>query len=174
MKPVAELLSKARLGHLSPSSQPVEESIAAADASLGAPMSMTDSRSRRNDDEFAGMVEAAAQLPPAGTANSGEYVGAEIVCIVRPKTPGAISRVVIVNQASSRFVDDLLHESGGSRRETASADRTNPEKRIASNKEQAAPRVAMQKPDVNETGDRSSRGPIETSFEPQRYRRSRD
>jgi len=48
---------------------------------------------------------------PAAAAQ--DYEGAEIICIVRPKTPGAVSRVVIVNQASQRFVGDLLHESQG-------------------------------------------------------------
>jgi thiol-disulfide isomerase/thioredoxin len=40
-----------------------------------------------------------------------EHAGeAEIVCIIRPKQPGAESRVVILNRASRRFVDYLADE----------------------------------------------------------------
>jgi hypothetical protein len=37
---------------------------------------------------------------------------AEVIVIVRPKTPGASSRVVVVNQASSKLLSYLMDDVG--------------------------------------------------------------
>ena len=154
MKPIAQLLDKVGLGHLAPTPLAVEGALAAKDAvgtksaSLGE-SSLPDRTPTTAADDIGRFLSgelgaAALSGPPAAP---GEYEGAEIICIVRPKTPGAASRVVIVNQASPRFVGDLLHES------QAPAER-------------ATARRAAVFPQAN-------RRPIETSFEPQPYRRPR-
>ena len=45
--------------------------------------------------------------------------GAEVICIIRSSdNPRAISRVVIINRASRKFVDDLLGEVNAQARPT--------------------------------------------------------
>ena len=155
LKPIAQLLDKVGLGHLAPTPPAMEEALAAANSvstkttGFGEP-ALPDRGSATTADDIGRFLSgelgaAALSGPPAAV---GEYEGAEIICIVRPKTPGTPSRVVIVNQASPRFVGDLLHES------QAPAER-------------AIPRRDAVSPQAN-------RRPVETSFEPQPYRRSLD
>ncbi len=186
MKPVAELLGKAKLGHLV-SSPSADTALAENDpvsgpgeAALGSAVAVNNDASRRSDDdEVAKIIEEATRGAGNPNSSSADYVGAEVVCIVRPKTPGAMSRVVIVNQASSRFVDDLLHESNGARRTdtSASVQKTAPKgssaKRVTADIAMSESRMATQKPAVDKTA-KDADLPIETSFETQRYRRKRD
>jgi len=154
MKPIAQLLDKVGLGHLAPTPPASEGALAAVDAvgtktaGLGEPALSDRGLATAADDigRFLGGELGAAALagPPAAPQ---EYEGAEIICIVRPKTPGAPSRVVIVNQASPRFVGDLLHESQA------------PAERVTARRDAVSPQA--------------NRRPIETSFEPQPYRRQR-
>lgn len=175
LKPVAELLAKVSLGHLAQSYLPAEELAAASESTPSrAAAGPKQASLRRNDDDMAALMEAAMGGSGNGSAASPDLVGAEIVCIVRPKTPGGISRVVIVNQASSRFVDDLLHESGGSRQESTTAVRTKSEKQPSVESGRASSRLAMQKVSLSDTTSNESSRPIETSFEQPRYRRNRD
>jgi len=71
-----------------------------------------------------------------------------VICIVRSRTPGKPSRVVIVNRASERFVADLLHESGAPGRNRESF-------------------LSISKQTPGESGT------IETSLETQPFRRAR-
>lgn len=154
MKPIAQLLDKVGLGHLAPTPAAPERALAEAEAvgtktaGLGEPALSDRGPATAADDLgrfLSGELDAASLSGPP--AARGEYEGAEIICIVRPKTPGAPSRVVIVNQASPRFVGDLLHESQvPAERATARRDAVSPQ---------------------------TNRRPIETSFEPQPYRRQR-
>lgn len=131
LKPVAQLLQKAKLNHLMPGGSIPDTDIAENEPSssngLGNAISMNDDPPpRRMDDDLASVIEEVTGGSSSGgsdgaVGNAADYVGAEIVCIVRPKTPGTISRVVIVNQATSRFVEDLLHESNGPRESQATA-----------------------------------------------------
>lgn len=180
MKPVAQLLAKANLGHLVPSGMVKEEESALAsteadEPSLGSAQEIEPEMPERFN-AAAGelLAEAmrdsenpAASLPVA----SGDFVDAEIVCIIRPKKPGAASRVVIVNQASTRFVDDLLHESTGNSRPTAvAASQKAKPKATADQRKSVAtastkPRRSAQK-SVGSTHSLSgNERPIETSFE---------
>ena len=156
MKPIAQLLDKVGLGHLAPLPPAAEAALAATNAAgtktaeLGEPPLPDRSAATAADDIsrfLGGELGAAALAGPAGAPQ--DYEGAEIICIVRPKTPGAASRVVIVNQASHRFVGDLLHES------QAPVERTTVQR------------------DPRSTSSAATR-PVETSFEPQPYRRQRD
>lgn len=149
--PIIELLEKSGLGHLSPRtprsspSAPADhpfadtlpnEKPAAPDTGIG--------KFASTDDDISKLLERELNFGPE--AGADEFSGAEVICIVRSRTPGKPSRVVIVNQASERFVADLLHESGGPG-ESRLADRNSP---------------------LTE-----SRGSIETSFETLPYRRVR-
>ena len=180
MKPIAHILAKANLGRLvnptqlnSPASSedfPVREEIAANDLAAESLVAMG------GGDELSGIP---SELLQGAEGNSADYVGAEIVCIVRPKTPGTMSRVVIVNQASSRFVSDLLHESGSRAAETAAtapkgSNRAKSVTRPAAANAKASSQMAMQKPRIEEKSTIDEPETFETSFEPQRYRRHRD
>ena len=181
MKPVAQLLAKAKLGHLVPTGIVKEEEVAQAspDAEehrLGSPQEIEQDAPERPSGATGELLAEAtrdlANATPSLSAGDGDFVDAEIVCIIRPKKPGALSRVVIVNQASSRFVDDLLHESTGSSRPTAVAasQKTKPkvssEQRNSVKTASTAQRRPSQKGALS-TANRSSGGqrPIETSFE---------
>lgn len=154
LKPIAQLLDKVGLGHLAPTPPAMEEALAttnavgAKTAGFGEPAQPDRGPATTADDIgrfLSGELGAAALSGPPAAA--GEYEGAEIICIVRPKTPGAPSRVVIVNQASPRFVGDLLHESQA------------PVERATVRRDAVSPQA--------------NRRPVETSFEPQPYRRPR-
>ena len=163
MKPIAQLLDKVGLGHLAPTPLAAEGALAAANAvgtktaGLGEPALPDRGPTTAADDigRFLSGELGAAALGGSPAAPQ-DYEGAEIICIVRPKTPGAPSRVVIVNQASHRFVGDLLHES------QVPAERATVRREPTSSLNMARP-----------TAPAVSR-PIETSFEPQPYRRQRD
>lgn len=176
LKPVMALLNKANLGYLAAPQPVTEEAVAEAEtpsapAALGTAVAINDESPRQKDDDVMNLINAASQSGGTISAGSADYIGAEIVCIVRPKTPGAASRVVIVNQASSRFVDDLLHESGGGRPDPTPASRTLTKSKPEKPATNAGTSFAMQKPATSETKPDRSEAPIETSFEPQRYRR---
>ncbi len=185
MKPIAQLLDKVGMGELAPLPAANKGALAATNAAetktadLGEP-TLPDRGPTAADDIgrfFSGELGAADYSGPA--ADPQDYEGAEIICIVRPKTPGAPSRVVIVNQASHRFVGDLLHESQApTGRVTARSDTAPPsvERRVPPFAGQipsssATARVANS--NSRPTAPANSR-PIETSFEPQPYRRQRD
>ena len=186
MKPVLQLLQKAGLAHLIPSASgndAATESMAAA----GEPAT-SDSVDAANEgvapsdiEGMNGMLAGAGQDGTSGASlNSREYEGAEIVCTIHPKTPGGITRVVIINQASSRILNDLLHESGGGIRtepnttvQNGSAkkpkgDRSNPKPTIP------ATRMAMQKPSTGNATTPARERTIETSFDAERYSRTRE
>jgi hypothetical protein len=185
LKPVAQLLDKVGMGHLAPQASAPGAPIATnavretKTAALGD--SAASDRTRTITSDNLGQF-LAGELNAAGLTGTPaapqDYAGAEIICIVRPKTPGAPSRVVIVNQASERFVGDLLHESNGSAdRHTAHRGGMVPTTdRQPTRSEQAAPSkshaeriVAATAREVTAMAD----GPIATSFEPRPYRRQR-
>ena len=188
MKPVAQLLKKAKLGHLAPSMSS-DRNEAFADAApeqngitLGNPVGLK-SRSPSTSNELAELMTAEAILNSGSSGSSSlsgsqDFSGAEIVCIVRPKGPGAISRVVIINQASSRFVDDLLHESSGATRGLAATsaqyNQSNEIQRVNETKQNSAGRLAMQKPAELGAQGKKIRRPIETSFEADGDRNARE
>jgi thiol-disulfide isomerase/thioredoxin len=178
MKPVAQLLKKARLGHLAPSASDRNETVAEADPdqngmTLGNPIGLKQA-SRSISNEMAEIRTAEAILNSGLTgmqssSGSQDFAGAEIVCIVRPKGPGATSRVVIINQASTRFVDDLIYESSGATRGLAVTSpqlrqnkKSNENKVADESRRDSFSRMASQKP--NDFEKRIGR-PIETSFE---------
>lgn len=189
MKPVAQLLEKTQLGYLIPSNQSQSSESSLADhpsgtneATLGNAVAFNDEAPRKADEDLAGLLATAAAARESNVqpASMGDYVGAEIVCIVRPKTPGATTRVVIVNQASSRFVNDLLHEPGSAgRNEATAAAQPAANKNLAgktpTNKSLTpSVRMAKQAPSFNDRQFDDLDGPIETSYETQRSRRVRD
>ena len=156
MKPIAQLLDKLGMGHLAPlppaaSSLAIEGPLAATHAEGVKTANLGESaqpdRGLTPADDIGRFFSGGAAAFSGPAAAPEEYEGAEIICIVRPKTPGAASRVVIVNQASPRFVGDLLHESQApAERATAGRDKVSP---------------------------KADQRPIETSFEPPPYRRQR-
>ncbi len=188
MKPVAQLLKKAKLGHLAPSSSDRNEALvldAGQDqngTNLGNPVGVKQG-SRSISNEIAELKTAEAILSSGSTGlsaltGSQDFAGAEIVCIVRPKGPGATSRVVIINQASTRFVDDLMHESSGAARGYAATssqhrqfEKLNELQTADESRQDAFARSARQKP--TELGKRIGR-PIETSFDANENRGARE
>lgn len=152
LQPIAELLEKAGLNHLIPRSP--EPPVAALPLALtqepktNPPTDAQDLPGLGADEELGRLLSRELNDSSAGPTAPQDFAGAEIVCIVRSKTPGKPVRVVIVNQASDRFVADLLHES------TADAGQLTAD-------QAPAKRVSPQ----------SQRSPIPTSFEPKPYRR---
>lgn len=152
LQPIAELLEKAGLNHLitrvptatvapgplastrEPKANPATDAQEFPSGGFGA------------DEELGQLLSR--ELNDAGAAAPQDFAGAEIVCIVRSKTPGKPVRVVIVNQASDRFVADLLHES--------TAD--------------AGPLTADQG-SSRRVSPQTQQSPIPTSFEPKPFRR---
>ena len=176
MKPIAQLLDKVGLGHLAPLPPATDAVLAATNAvgtktaGLGEP-AMPERSSATAADEIGRFFEselgAAASAGPAAAPQ--DYEGPEIVCIVRSKKPGVPSRVVIVNQASGRFVGDLLHESHGPA-ERVTSQRDTP---VRQTNQRPMTDAAVAENKTRSTAPAVSR-PIETSFEPQPYRRQRD
>ncbi len=192
MKPVAQLLKKAKLGHLAPLSSVRNDAVVDAGAgpdqngtTLGNPVGMKQG-SPSISNEMAEVMTAEAILNSSQSCSSPlpvsqDFSGAEIVCIVRPKGPGATSRVVIINQASSRFVDDLLHESTGAARgyATTSAPYRKSEKSIENRnvneiRQNSFARKTMQKSAESGAIGKPTRLPIETSFEADVSRNARE
>ena len=180
MKPVAQLLAKAKLGHLVPSGMVKEEAVVlvspeAEGHSLGGPQEIEPEAPERltgvTGEQLAEAMRDSTNAGALLTTEAGNFVDSEIVCIIRPTKPGAISRVVIINQASSRFVDDLLHESTGNSRPTAVAagQKTKPKGSIEQGNPVATASATQRRPTQkggaaasNRTG---SQRQIETSFE---------
>lgn len=189
IKPVMQLLQKAGYAHLiHPSNQ---ERTTPAD-------SLADHRNEPskplNDEPHADSKSTAEEIPSGMMADAGhdagvpqasdlvgavhEYEGAEVVVTIHPKTPGAATRVVIINRASSRILNDLLHESGGRPAEPAATVRNSkksPQVEPSLNKRTLpGERMAMQKPALPGSKSAVSDRPIETSFDAERYHRSRN
>lgn len=132
LQPIINLLDKAGLGHIvprTPKSSTLKEidEIAVNDPPADN-SKMPDSEIGKvatTDDDISKLLERELNFGPEG---GDEFAGAEVICIVRSRTPGKPSRVVIVNRASERFVADLLHESGapgrGSETGVAKSNRT--------------------------------------------------
>ena len=188
LKPVAELLSKCKLERLLPSgSGGNEDALAEATPSHAAPEfpanNSTNNPVRGLDDEVASLLNAASQPGDLGSSSPSDYVGAEIVFIVRPKTPGAMSRIVIVHQASEKLARDLLHESVSdskpSGNETVQTSPPDPGKKSTVKRSLSTlavndTAVNLQKPTVDGSNSSAVTQTVETSFEPQRYRRKRN
>lgn len=154
LQPIAELLEKAGLNHLIPRSAAPPVATGPI-ASTQEPKATPPGDAQESpfggigaDEELGRLLSRELNDSSAGTTAPQDFAGAEIVCIVRSKTPGKPVRVVIVNQASDRFVADLLHES------TADAGQLTAD-------QAPAKRLSTQ----------SQRSPIPTSFEPKPYRR---
>lgn len=156
LQPICLLLEKAGYGHLTPRTRTTQTPIAMGEpqplfqdppASKGIPVASTEEEiGRLLMDQMNNLND------PAAAPAAGDYAGAEIVCIVRSKTPGTPSRVVIINQASDRLLSDLMHETG-SRDARGNLGQTT----------------------ANRTMNNSNgRGPIETSYELQQVRRPRN
>ncbi|WP_162130594.1 thioredoxin domain-containing protein [Schlesneria paludicola] len=187
LKPVAELLGRCKLDHLLPSIPGSDRGGALVEATP--PPSAPDFNSANNalatanqqrlDEEVVSLLNEASRS--GGTANSSisDYVGAEVVCIIRPRTPGAMSRIVIVNEATERFTHDLLHESD-SRSKSAPVDTAQkaPRKKSATHRSNGLAandtQMDLQKPNMTNAAAKEAHRTVETSFEPQRYRRKRD
>lgn len=124
LQPVALILEKAGLTHLLPRRAPTSgaqaiaivappgSSDAAAETEATPPSlpALPGTRVADADAEVARLLSE-----HLGDAAPQDLAGAEIICIVRSRVPGQPSRVVIVNQASNRFVSDLLQETTGER-----------------------------------------------------------
>ena len=182
MKPVGQFLAKAKLSHLLQPDSSIDSAFASNDdvpdsgVNLGSPSNVDDDFARRDDDEVANLIAEAKNSAGNPSAAPADYLDAEVVCIVRPKKPGTASRVVVIPQASSRFVGDLLHETGGTNRNqpvTAStkAKPARSAKQPAITIAESEAEVAMQKPSVKTAKSANLDQTVETSFEPQRYRR---
>jgi len=185
-KPITQLLDKVGLGQVVPVTATPDRALASGTPEEGKAVDFENNplsdRGSRNDIVAIGRLLGG----DLGTATLSEfpasvqdYEGAEIICIVRPKTPGTSSRVVIVNQASQRFVGDLLHESQTTaERSMAERQQSSPKKiRERSELTQASQRLfapsqiqPMPTPLSASTLDR----PIETSFTPQLEQRQRN
>ncbi|MFO1042613.1 MAG: thioredoxin domain-containing protein [Planctomycetaceae bacterium] len=153
LQPIINLLDKAGLSHIAPrspkSSAPKEtDELAIIEEP---PVEKSLQREPKfdqiatTDDDISKLLERELNVGPDG---EDEFAGAEVICIVRSRTPGKPSRVVIVNRASERFVADLLHESGAPGR-TRESD------------------LSISKQTPGESGT------IETSLETQPFRRAR-
>jgi thiol-disulfide isomerase/thioredoxin len=188
LKPIVKLLGKASLAHLVPSASAAEAAIAdvrlqSTSGSLGGAAGLGVDPSISSSDDVARILEAAARAGDGSssesTGGSQDYLGAEVVCIVRPRKAGAMSRVVIVNQASSRFVDDLLHESNGGTRPDSTTAAVTPARKPGAKPSMPkstiqSARTDLQNAIVQAREARDASRPIETSLELQRYRRNRD
>jgi len=182
LKPVVQMLTKWNYGHLVPSLTSVEEIASDIEppkgsVDLGEVVAMNDEQPLRSNDGYTEALQEAMQDSGVTKFDSSDYVGAEVICIVRPKKPGKTSRVVVVNQATSRFVDDLLRDSaGGERPEPTATVRVTPRK--TSEKSNST----MAKSDKNSGSKDSSiddswsddpYGRVRTAFEPQNTRGKR-
>lgn len=202
LKPVEEILLKAKMGHLcsNPPAEPLQVAELDIPAAEVAPQELLfgDAPARGGKDKYASLIDEVTRGSAPSTVPA-DYLGAEVVCIVRPKS-GAPSRVVIVNEASARFVGDLLHESGSGQdgSMTAAADNSKKapgkkplsmslvkndakqatKKPAASKSSRSAAAMAfnskMPESQFESTSGEQATTAIETSFEAQRYRRKRD
>jgi hypothetical protein len=123
LKPIIDLLEKSGLGRLAPRSprhEPVDGLMAAEESQT--PANLKDGAAGNefaSTDEYdiSQMLHQQLNNLERGEPNAGsnpvpdEFVGAEILCVVRSKVPGKADRVIIVKQASERLLADLLHEA---------------------------------------------------------------
>lgn len=157
LKPIGILLEKAGLNHLLPrpsKTEPTNPIAAIPDAKAELTPDLNQGPLHMSNPEEFLARELGRNLPDsAAAAGAGlpDIAGAEVICIVRSKTPGGPSQVIVVNQASARFVADLLNESSGD---------TN--------------RVAARKPAAARHGAVASQGVIPTSFRAEPYHRNED
>ena len=187
MKPVAQLLQKAGLGYLAPSGSSENRASDELRASIEQP-TLEDAETDPSKPQLgspsvhqlAEVMQNSISPNPVSSELTRDYEGAEIVCTIRPRTPGGVTRVVIINQASTRFVNDLLHESGGPVRTEPSATVQNrPVKQLGSdrpltNSGDPETRVAMQKANAAKGRQNPGDRPIETSFEAEQSNLKRD
>ncbi|MDB5347910.1 MAG: thioredoxin [Schlesneria sp.] len=161
LQPILQLVEKAGFPHLLPRSttQADNAPIATMDELKRAtPETMIpESAFASTDDDAIGrmLAEQLNNLDRGGVSGGAsnqvpeEFAGAEVLCVVRSKVPGKPDRVIIVKQASDRFLGDLLQG-------------TDPV---------SSQRMAVDRPSKRTTGNPGSRAPIETSAEFQQYQR---
>jgi thiol-disulfide isomerase/thioredoxin len=161
LQPILQLVEKAGFPHLLPRSrtQPDNAPIAALDELKRAtPETMIPASAfASTDDDAIGqmLADQLSKLERGGVSGGAanqvpeEFAGAEVLCVVRSKVPGKPDRVIIVKQASDRFLGDLLQG-------------TDPDH---------GRRVAADHPSKRTTGIPGGRAPIETSAEFQQYQR---
>ena len=182
LKPVSLLLSKSNLGHLVPGQTQPQDAIAenhpaTQKESSDRNLETADARSQGTDDEVASLIRDALQETGNPDFDSKAYVGSEIICIVRPKTPGTASRIVVVNQATSRFVDDLLRDSTTNDRSHSKATAKTSPRRSLGQGVRTADLVTSGMPSTPAASSLEESlfdEPVErmeTAFEPQRSRR---
>ncbi len=183
MKPVAQLLRKAKLDYLIPvagdDTTPGIRSGETNPSLADAPKRKGSGAAPGNNDAMNHLIEQELRgqsSQPGSTATSPEdYTGAEVVVIIRPKNGGGLSRVVIINEATPRILEDLLHESnaGSGRTEIPStAQRTgNPKPTLIPREAHPPAKVAGKSPAGSRSNPGRSDRPIETSYETQRDRR---
>ena len=171
MKPVAQLLQKAGLDYLLPSAGSSDlrgEGLAAASVP---PVSELSQPAPAKEQMMAQTLPASVGVPENTAAPSlaaQDYEGAEIVCTIHPKTPGGVTRVVIINQASSRILNDLLHESSSASRPESSATVQNAViKKMNPNRTSSNANIPVARA-TNPKRTESDNRPIETSYEAQR------
>ena len=180
---MAQLLRKAKLDYLIPvAGDDTTPRIRSGDTNP----SLADAPKRKGSGAAPGANDAMNHLieqelrgqssQPGSTATSSEdYTGAEVVVIIRPKNGGGLSRVVIINEATPRILEDLLHESNaGSGRTDApsTVQRTgNPKPTLVPREAHPPAKVAGKSPAGSRSNPSRSDRPIETSYETQRDRR---
>lgn len=150
LQPICLLLEKAGYGHLNPRPRAPQNAIAIGEPQplfQDPPASKGISVGSSSEEEIGRLLmDQMSNLgDPTAAPATGDYAGAEIVCIVRSKTPGTPSRVVIINQASDRLIGDLMHESG--------------------------PRTGLGQTTANRTTNNANSRGIETSYELQQQSR---
>ena len=170
MQPVAQLLQKAGLDRLVSPAVETNAEIATEAENLALPEIAHADVSNAVDTTRGPTIVT-------NSAAARQFEGAEIVCTIHSKTPGGVTRVIIINQASSRIVNELLQESIGSIRPepTATAERNPATTRgtAPSRAEVSSTRKSMPFP-VNSNGTSIEKHrPIETSYEAEGIRSPR-
>lgn len=117
LKPVYALLEAAGYGD-TPSNSPVVNAVL-VETVPSAPAAPKSTPLPASPDLFASAMADAAESagvapasPDSLRATIEQSPDAEIIVIVRPKAPGAASRVVVVNQASSKLLSYLMDDVG--------------------------------------------------------------
>ena len=160
LQPILQLIDKAGFPHLLPRSRTQSDNAPIAgldDLKRAAPETMIPESAFASTDEDAigrMLAEQLSNLDRGGVSGASnqvpeEFAGAEVLCVVRSKVPGRPDRVIIVKQASDRFLGDLLQGT----------DPVNSQ------------RMAADRPSKRTTGNPGSRAPIETSAEFLQYQR---
>lgn len=183
MQPVAKLLQKAGLDRL------VSSTAGTNQIAENPPEMQNQATPDLPQPDVVNTDDASENSNVAGVSLAArEYEGAEIVCTIHSKMPGGVTRVIIINQASSRILNDLLHESlaSGQAQPNVTAQngpaKSNPEKSIGAalsrpEKTRSA-RMPIQSPALSRAPSIENNRPIETSFDSdfdsERSRRQRD